>query len=97
MRSLCTSYIDTTTTYSAEGSHERSMPLTSGVCGSAEGRAMLRFAGAGDIMPCASPLSDLVTFLTREAVVRFMKWRGSFDGCFRGVHWGTGEEARECF
>lgn len=97
MRSLWTSYMDTTTTYSADGSHETLMPLTSGDCGSAEGRWRLR-RGGGDVTLWSPWGSCLATaFLTRRAAVRDMK-------CFTGLarlgdreaaaDWPTGDRGK---
>src|SRR5690349_20237640 len=72
MRSLWTSYMDTTITYSAEGSHEMCTPLTSGDCGSAEGCWRCRFGG-GEETPYSPLESCLATVLTRQAAVNDMK------------------------
>lgn len=72
--SLYTSYIDTRTVYSEEGSHDTLIVLISGLCGSTEGLVRRR-RGVGGGAPYCSPFSDevLASFFRCTEAVASMK------------------------
>src|SRR5689334_6176064 len=65
--------METTTTYSAEGSQDTLMPATSGTWGNVDGRWRWRLGGGGDMTLCSPLRFCLACFLLRLAAVRDMK------------------------
>jgi hypothetical protein len=76
MRSLYTSYIETTMAYSAVGSAGISISATDGVCGSVEGRGILFDREA----PCETKLASFVVRESKLAIERAKLVRVALTG-----------------